>query len=76
MSEAGEQDTETVDGPTQEEFVTWVEGLVSQLESVDRSANMHWCSQWWAHTEAVDRLTASTPSGWWPRRRTACPPGG
>ena len=41
MSEAVEQDTETVDGPTQEEFVTWVEGLVSQLESGDRSANMH-----------------------------------
>ena len=58
MSEAGEQDTETVDGPTQEEFVTWVEGLVSRLESVDRSANMHWCSQWWAHPEAIKRLKA------------------
>ncbi|WP_270260660.1 DUF4913 domain-containing protein [Kocuria marina] len=76
MNEADEQDTETVDGPTQEEFVTWVEGLVSRLESVDRSANMHWCRQWWAHTEAVERLSAlhtqwliakeeNSMSAWW-----------
>ena len=56
MSESVEQETGTVEEPTQEEFVTWVEGMVSRLESVDRSANMHWCPQWWAHTEAVDRF--------------------
>jgi hypothetical protein len=26
------------------------------LESVDRSQNQSWCSQWWNHTEAVDRF--------------------
>ena len=44
MSEAIEQDTETVDDPTQEEFVTWVEGLVSRLHDDlgdrDRSSRM------------------------------------
>ncbi len=76
VSEAVEQDTETVERPTQREFVTWVEEFVSRLESVDRSSNRHWCPQWWAHTEAVDRLSAlhtqwlmaseeNSLSSWW-----------
>ncbi|MHA7287677.1 DUF4913 domain-containing protein [Arthrobacter sp. MDT3-44] len=41
---------------TPEELVDWVEGLVAMLESVDRSQNQYWCSQWWNHPEAVDRF--------------------
>ncbi|WP_104168910.1 DUF4913 domain-containing protein [Arthrobacter sp. SX1312] len=41
---------------TPEELVDWVEGLAAMLESVDRSQNQYWCSQWWNHPEAVDRL--------------------
>ena len=58
MSEAAEQDTETVEGPTQEEFVEWVERLMARVESVDMDQAMRWCPQWWAHTEAVDRFKA------------------
>ena len=43
---------------TPEELVDWVEGLVSILESVDKSTGMAWCSQWWAHPEAVERFRA------------------
>ncbi|WP_084442924.1 DUF4913 domain-containing protein [Arthrobacter sp. CAL618] len=43
---------------TSEELVDWVEGLAAMLESVDRSQNQHWCSQWWNHPEAVDRFRA------------------
>ena len=43
---------------TPEELVDWVEVLVGMLESVDRSQNQYWCSQWWNHPEAVDRLRA------------------
>jgi hypothetical protein len=43
---------------TPEELVDWVEGLVAMLESVDRSQNQYWCSQWWNHPEAVDRFRA------------------
>jgi hypothetical protein len=41
---------------TPEDLVDWVEGLAALLESVDRSQNQYWCSQWWNHSEAVDRL--------------------
>ena len=58
MSTSVEHGTDTANGPSQEEFVAWVEEFVARLESVDRSANRHWCPQWWAHTEAVDRLAA------------------
>lgn len=58
MNGSGDNGPETAQDPTQEEFVTWVEAIAAQLESVDRSANMYWCSQWWAHPEAVDRLVA------------------
>lgn len=58
MSEEVEQDTETVEGPTQEEFVEWVERLMARVESVDMDQAMRWCPQWWAHTEAVDRFRA------------------
>ena len=44
--------------PTVEEFIEWVQATMADVESVDRSANMHWCSQWWAHPEAVKRLRA------------------
>jgi hypothetical protein len=61
---------------TPEELVDWVEGLVAMLESVDRSQNQYWWSQWWAHPEAVDRLrglyehwldarTNGGMSSWW-----------
>ncbi|MEX5271537.1 DUF4913 domain-containing protein [Kocuria sabuli] len=67
---------QVMDHPTREEFAGWVEGLLAQVESVDLSANMHWCSQWWAHPEAVERLSAlhaqwilarqeNTMSSWW-----------
>lgn len=45
-------------GPTVEAFVEWVEATMAEIESVDRSANMHWCSKWWAHPEAMKRLRA------------------
>lgn len=38
------------------DLVDWVEGLAAVLESVDRAQNQYWCSQWWKHPEAVDRL--------------------
>lgn len=41
-----------------DDFIAWVEDTMADLESVDRSANMHWCSQWWAHPEATQRLKA------------------
>ena len=41
---------------TPEDFVDWVERLAAILESVDRSQNQYWCSQWWNHAEAVDRF--------------------
>lgn len=41
-----------------EDFIEWVEDTMADVESVDRSANMHWCSQWWAHPEAIKRLKA------------------
>lgn len=44
--------------PTQDEFIEWVGDLITRVESVDLSANMHWCSQWWEHPEAVARLSA------------------
>ncbi|MBG6226601.1 hypothetical protein IWX63_003200 [Arthrobacter sp. CAN_A2] len=43
---------------TPEELVDWVESLVTMLESVDKSQNQFWCSQWWRHPEAVDRFRA------------------
>lgn len=33
-----------------------MESLAALLESVDRSQNQHWFSQWWNHPEAVDRF--------------------
>ena len=45
-------------GFTPDELVDWVEGLVSLLESVDKSSNQFWCSQWWNHSEAVERFKA------------------
>ncbi|GGG59835.1 hypothetical protein GCM10011374_23320 [Kocuria dechangensis] len=76
MSQSAGQNPETVEGPTQEEFVAWVQEFLSRLESVDRSSNRHWCPQWWAHTEAVDRLATlhaqwlvameeNSMSSWW-----------
>ncbi|MFC4904180.1 DUF4913 domain-containing protein [Kocuria oceani] len=53
-----EQQTETDELFTPEEFVQWVEQLVSRVESVDMNQAMRWCPQWWAHTEAVDRFKA------------------
>ncbi|WP_394253003.1 DUF4913 domain-containing protein [Arthrobacter pityocampae] len=41
---------------TSHELVDWVESLAAMLESVDRSQNQYWCSQWWKHPEAVDRF--------------------
>lgn len=43
---------------TPEDLVDWVEGLASILESVDKAQNQFWCSQWWNHPEAVERLRA------------------
>lgn len=81
MSEPTEEEqpieqAQVVEHSTREELAAWVEGLLSQVESVDLSANMHWCSQWWAHTEAVERFSAlhaqwlvardeNTMSAWW-----------
>lgn len=48
---------------TPEEPVDWVEGLVSMVESVDKSTGMSWCSQWWNHPEAVERPAPSWRSG-------------
>ena len=43
---------------TPEMLVDWVEHLASLLESVDKSSNQFWCTQWWKHSEAVERLKA------------------
>ena len=51
-----EQQAETGEQFTPEEFVEWVEQLVARVESVDMNQDMRWCPQWWAHTEAVDRF--------------------
>lgn len=44
--------------PSAEDFTAWVLATISAIESVDPDANMHWCTQWWDHPEAVDRLRA------------------
>jgi hypothetical protein len=67
--------------PTEEEliqqFVMWVELVIHDTESVSDTKNeRYWCPQWWAHPEAVSRLTAlraaygqavvdDTMSAWW-----------
>jgi hypothetical protein len=61
MSDDRAADEESGQDPqaiTQTDLVEWVEHIVSRLESVDRSGGQHWCSQWWNHSEAVDRLRA------------------
>ena len=37
-------------------LVSWVETLIASVESFDHEGNMHWCPQWWAHPEAVERF--------------------
>ncbi|SDQ03559.1 DUF4913 domain-containing protein [Arthrobacter crystallopoietes] len=67
--------------PTEEEltqqFVMWVELMIHDAESVpDTNNERYWCPQWWAHPEAVSRLSAlhsayaqavtdDTLSAWW-----------
>ncbi|PZP28127.1 MAG: DUF4913 domain-containing protein [Kocuria rhizophila] len=55
--DSGEQDKGPIE-PDQKDFVEWVEVTVQNLESVTLDENMHWCSKWWDHPEAVDRLFA------------------
>ena len=54
----GEDSGREAEAVTPADLVEWVEHIVSRLESVDRSSGQHWCSQWWNHPEAVDRLRA------------------
>lgn len=63
MDEIAHGTSRFADGREQDTFtpadlVDWVERLASLLESVDKSQNLFWCSQWWNHPEAVDRLKA------------------
>jgi hypothetical protein len=51
------------DEPTEQElideFVTWVEMMVHDIESVPDDPNTrYWCPRWWDHPEAVTRLRA------------------
>jgi hypothetical protein len=55
----------------------WVELMIHDTESVSDTKNeRYWCPQWWAHPEAVNRLSAlyaaygqavtdDTMSAWW-----------
>ena len=58
MSDQEAKAKSTEEALSVEDFIGWVEDMMADVESVDRSANMHWCSQWWAHPEAIKRLKA------------------
>lgn len=60
------------------DLVAWVENWLSPIIRRPITSNHRWCPRWWAHPEAVARLTAlwlawkaadqaggTAPSTWW-----------